>query len=431
MSSQSSFVGRCGVVAAAAALLVVGATAARAEAPNGVVGPDVVVFDIPSTYYWGTSGLTRAYSVGTTSCNRGDVPVEWVSSTNQHPVIAQNLYRVTLPDAGPPVEHGTIEMLGISWLKHGFVSVNGSSCDTCQYPPNGGAQLGVGCSDPYSASLNGSQSNLGPRSEVNAFTGYFLEPPGSPSGDPTLAGRINVLASEIVNDPSRYRYFVEGEYIAPDDALAGNGLNNASHREVLVSGTSLTTTGATEEGRPAIYAWQDLDPTVTVREVQVPGEGLFIVAYTTGDNGNGTWHYEYNVFNLNSHLSGSSFSVPILPDTVVTNTGFRDVSYHSGEPYDGTDWTVDLNPGLGWLTWYTDRYTVNPLANALRWGTMYTFRFDADDPPQPAYAAIGMYRDGGPPVVQVMVDAPAGTVLPLFADDFESGTTDGWDAVVP
>ncbi|HSL16932.1 MAG TPA: hypothetical protein VLB51_03410 [Methylomirabilota bacterium] len=418
------------VVLTTAGLAILAGGAAAVE-PDGGTGPDVVVFDLPSAYYWGSAGGTLAYSVGTTSCNRGDEPLEWVSSTNQHPVIAQNLYRVTLPDAGPPVEHGAIEMLGISWLKHGFFSVNGSECGTCQYPPNGGSQLGVGCSDPYSASLNGSQSNLGPRSEVNAFTGYFPEPPGSPSGDPTLAGRINVAAAELVADPTRYRYFVEGQYVAPDDAAAGNGLNNASHREVLVSGSSLTTTGATEEGRPAIYAWQDLDPTVTVREVQVPGEGLFLVAYKVGDNGDGSWRYEYAVFNLNSHLSAAGFSVPILPGSVITGVGFRDVSYHSGEPYDGTDWAVGVDPAAGWLTWSTDSHAVSPLANALRWSTLYNFRFDADSPPQPAIASLAMFRGGGPSSVQVFVEAPAGNVQPLFADDFESGTTGGWSVVVP
>ncbi len=67
---------------------------------------------------------------------------------------------------------------------------------------------------------------------------------------------------------------------------------------------------------PAIYAWQELDPAVTIREVLVPNEGLFIVGYKVGDNGDGTWHYEYAVFNLNSDLSGRSFSVPILTDSV-------------------------------------------------------------------------------------------------------------------
>ncbi len=327
------------------------AGSAAAGVPDGDLGPDVVVFDLPSTYNWGTDGTVRAYSVGTTSCNRGDTPLSWISSTNQHPVIAQNLYRVTLAD--PPAEHGKIEMLGMSWLKNGFVSINTNACGTCQNPPLGGSQLGVGCADPYSASLNGSQSRLGPRSDVNAFTGYFVYPHPDPTGNPTVAGRLQVEPSEIISDPTTYSYFVEGQYIAPDDAGWPNGvntgpnnsMNNASHREVLVSGTNLDTIGPTEEGRPAIYAWQDLDPTVTIREVLVPGEGLFIVGYKVGDNGDGTWHYEYAVFNLNSDLSGKSFSVPIRADSVITNTAFRDVDYHSGEPYDLTDWAVDVNPG--------------------------------------------------------------------------------------
>jgi hypothetical protein len=392
-----------------------------------------VVFNLSGTYNWGASGGTRAYSVGTTSCNRGDAPLSWVSSTNQHPVIAQNLYRITLPDPTPPVEHGSIEMLGASWLKHGFLSVNGSSCGSCVQPPNGGAQLGVGCSDPYGPSLNGSQNYLGPRSEVNAFTGDFAFPHGNPwDPAPVLAGRLQVDETEIVDDPSTYRYFVEGQYVTPDDAAAGNGYNNASHREVVVNGTNLDLTMAgTEEGRAAIFAWRDIDPSVTIREVQVPGEGEFIVAYKVGDNLDGTWRYEYAVFNLNSHLSGGSFSVPILTDSVITNPGFRDVAYHSGEPYDGTDWALDVNPSGGWVTWATDDYSVNVNANALRWSTLYNFRFDADSPPQAALASIGLFRPGGPGSVAVFVEAPANNVTPLFADDFEDGTTGAWSVVEP
>ena len=399
---------------------------------EGTIGPDVVVFELPSTSNWGADSGIRAYSVGTTSCNRGDEPLDWISSTNEHPVIAQNLYRVTLPEAGTPVEHGKIEMLGMSWLKNGFVSINLTTpgCGTCPGNPPG-SQLGVGCTDPYSSSLNGSQSRLGPRSEVNAFTGYFVYPHPEPTGHPDLAGRLQVKESEIINDPASYEYFVEGQYIAPDDAASGNGFNNASHREVVVSGTNLNTIGATEEGRPAIYAWQDVDPEVTIREVLVPNEGLFIVGYKIGDNGDGTWHYEYAVFNLNSHLSARSFSVPILSDSVITNVGFRDVDYHSGEPYDGTDWAMDVSPPAGWASWFTDDYATNPDANALRWSTMYNFSFDADSPPEMALASIGLFRPDGPPSVSVFVEAPATNLIPLFADGFESGDTDAWSQVAP
>ena len=410
---------------------VVASIPAMASDPEGAIGPDVVVFELPNTSNWGASGGLRAYSVGTTSCNRGDVPLEWISSTNHHPVIAQNLYRVTLPDAGPPVEHGAIEMLGISWLKHGFVSINGSACDTCDHPGTG-SLLGVGCSDPYSSGLNGSQSNLGPRSEVNAFSGYFIYPYLlQPTGHPDLAGRLQVKESEIINDPTSYEYFIEGHYIAPDDAASGNGMNNASYREVVLSGTDINPVGATWEGLPAIYAWQAADPTVTIREVVVPGEGLFIIGYKIGDNGDGTWHYEYAIFNLNSHLSGQSFSVPILSTSVITNPGFRDVDYHSGDPWDGTDWAFTSDPSAGWASWSTDDFATNDEANALRWSTMYNFSFDADSPPEEAIASIGLFREGGPPSVSVFVEAPANNIMPLFADGFESGDTDGWSQVVP
>jgi hypothetical protein len=420
-------------LAIAAVSLLVSGTVSAADPEGGPAGgPDVVVFELPSTYDWGASGGVRAYSVGTTSCNRGDTPLSWISSSNQHPVIAQNLYRVTLPDANPPVEHGKIEMLGMSWLKHGFLSLNQNGvCGTCTQPPMGGSQLGVGCSDPYSASLNGSQSGLGPRSEVNAFTGYFVYPHLVPTGTPVLAGRIQVRESEVINDPASFGYFVEGQYVSPDDAVAGNGMNNASHRQVTVSGTNLNTTGATFEGMPAIYAWQAADPAVTIREVIVPNEGLFIVGYKVGDNGDGTWHYQYSVFNLNSDLSGRSFSVPILADSVITNTGFRDVDYHSGEPYDLTDWVVEVNPAAGFVSWSTDNFATNPNANALRWSTMYNFSFDADSPPQNALAGIGMFKTGGPSSVAVYVEAPATNLIPLFADGFESGDTSGWSSFVP
>jgi hypothetical protein len=419
------------LICAAALASVVGVPNVDSSEPDGTIGPDVVVFSLPDTYDWGTSDGIRAYSVGTTSCNRGDQPLSWFSSTNEHPVIAQNLYRITLPDAGPPVEHGSIEMLGISWLKHGFYSVNGGACGSCVYPPAGGSQLGVGCSDPYDSGLNGSYSSLGPRSEVNAFTGYFELPHASPTGSSTIRGRIQVDETMIVDDPTRYRYFVEGQYVAADDAAAGRGLNNASHREVLVSGTSLAPTGVTVEKYPAIYAWQTVDPAVTVQFVDIPGEGRIFVAHKVGDNLDGTWHYRYAVFNLNSHLSGRSFSVPILPTSLVTDAAFSDVDYHSGEPYDGTDWPVDIDLAGGSVSWSTESHAANPLANALRWSTMYTFSFDADGPPEAALATIGLFRDGGPSAVTALVEAPASNLIPMFADDFETGGFGGWSVVVP
>ena len=76
---------------------------------------------------------------------------------------------------------GRFEQIGQSWLKHGFASTNSPGCGTCVQPPNGGAQLGVGCSDAYGSGLNGSQGNLGPRSQVNPTNGYYPYPFSAPA----------------------------------------------------------------------------------------------------------------------------------------------------------------------------------------------------------------------------------------------------------
>ncbi len=391
---------------------------------EGVVGPDIVVFDLYQTLNWGTVGDKTAYSVGTISCNRGDEPAQWVSNTNEHPVIAQNLYRL---------KDGRLEQIGMSWLKHGFYALAQSDCGTCENPGTG-SLLGVNCSDPYTASLNGGQNRLGPRSPVNAFTGYYPENYPSP-GQGTLDGRIQVATSDVEpsSNPSAL-YFVEGQYITADDATRGNGLNNVSYREVTVEADlDLFLESTTQETIPAIEAWAINDPDVTTTVVQVAGEGIFNAAYKAIDNGNGTWRYEYAIHNLNSDRSGEWFQVPILPGTVITNEGFHDVDYHSGEPFSNVDWSISIDAVGGSVTWAaTQDYATNPDANALRWGTMYNFWFDADVAPNNAMASLGLFKPGAPgdpAMVEFTVLAPAAAGL-VFVDGFESGDTSAWSGAV-
>jgi hypothetical protein len=133
----------------------------RAEAGSpetGVIGPDVIVWEIYGYNNYGPEGDYRAYSVGTKSCNIGDEELLWISSTNEHPVIAQNMFRL---------KDGRFEHIGQSWLKHGFAALNGTDCGDCQ--ETGFDTLGIFCSDPYGPGLNGSQSSAGPKWEVNAW----------------------------------------------------------------------------------------------------------------------------------------------------------------------------------------------------------------------------------------------------------------------
>lgn len=368
------------------------------------VGPDVIVGDLQDTNSYGTGnfGSISAFSLGTVSCNVGDEPVSWYSNTNQHPVIAQNLYRL---------KEGRFEQIGMSWLKHGFLAVTGNNCLLgCTPPPGGGNQLGVGCSDPYSASLNGQQSNLGPRSHVNAHTGHFPYPFSAPSYELIIGRRLQVLNVDI--DPALNAgalYFAEGHYVTPDDAAAGNQNNNASYRRATIApdgtGYSLGLTGIIRRRRAALRAWREYDSTVFETDIQVPDDGLFILGAKVTDLGNGFWHYEYALQNLNSDRAGGLFRVPVDPGATVINIGFRAPFYHSGEPYDGSDWAGGVAGDA--VIWSTGSFISNPNANALRWSTTYNFRFDADVPPSTLPVTIELFKPGTPTEVTGLSYAPA------------------------
>ncbi|MFM8817054.1 MAG: hypothetical protein ACKOHI_04145, partial [Phycisphaerales bacterium] len=335
-------------------------------------GADVIVGDLVgiSNYAAVTVGgvSVGAYAIGTTSCNIGTAQLEWFASpNNRHPFIPQNMYRF---------KGGRLEQIGMGWGKHGFTALQGTVCGTCT-ASSSGSYLGIGCSDPYSSGLNGSQSGLGCRSEVNASTGVF---PGTiNAGMPTAATSIHrrIQVPRPALDPALNAgavYLAEGHYIAQDDAAAGNDDNNCSWR--IFSVGTLNSNGAynlafpasstTQRQQPAINAWKTFDPSVRLANVDVPGDGRFAVAHSVKDNGNGTWRYEYAIQNLNSDRSGGSFSVPVPAGATITNIGFKAPAYMNGEGYSSTPWTVSTADGA--VTWTCEPNT-NANANALRWST--------------------------------------------------------------
>jgi hypothetical protein len=420
-----------GCVAALAALL--GAAGDSVQAGT-TTGPDVTVFTFTDIGSYGSADGFAAYAVGTTSCNRGDTPVNWCSfdgcaagvDAEDHPVIAQNLYRL---------KNARFEQIGMSWVKHGFASLNnttagctGAAGQSCQSPPGGFSQLGVGCTDPYGSSLNGGRP-LGRRSEVNATTGVFPLPDSSPPGPYTVYDqRIKVPVADV--DPvinSGASFWVEAQYIAGDDASAENAFNNASYRQVTV-GTApnftLAMTGSFHEQEPAIFAWPAQDATVELTAVDVPGTPVerFHVARKVTDLGGGNWHYEYAVHNLNSDRSARAFSIQFPAAAAdFTNVGFKDIEHHSGEPYATDDWTVFSSGNL--LSWSTDTFATDPDANALRWATMFNFRFDADLPPTGIVHTLELFKPGSPSAVQFAIGDG------IFLDGFESGDADAWGLV--
>ncbi|QQS08443.1 MAG: hypothetical protein IPK69_10645 [Phycisphaerales bacterium] len=405
-------------------------------------GPDVIVGDLPDISNW-TAGTPvngiRAYSVGTTSCNVGTVVLQWIASNNRHPVIGQNLYKLS---------NGRFTQIGQSWLKHGFTALQGTVCSTsCTPNPGGGSGLGLLCSDPYGSSLNGGQSRLGPKSEVNAATGFYPYPFINQGTTGTIGKRLQVNDTELTPEDGS-QYFVSGQYVTWDDTQAGNKTNNESYRRATVGAApnrNITVTGTTQRGIPAIYAWQDHglganipDPGVIITHLQVPEDGDFFVGSKATSVGTNVWRYEYAIQNLTSDRSGGSFSIPLPAGAVVTNVGFHDVDYHSGEPYNNTDWTNTVTADS--ITWnVVGTYVPNPAppapqtadtANALRWGTIYSFWMDVNFPPENGTGTLGLFKPGTPASASVGIRVPSvtGQTGPtnddfVFAPPVGAGTT--------
>jgi len=391
------------------------------------VGPDVTVYAISGTYSYGcgpvaddgngnlvcqrdpeTGSYISGFAIGTISCNAGDQNLVWFANTNQHPVIAQNMYRL---------KQNRFEQIGMAWIKHGFFATDSNNCGQCTDTDNSipGTWLAVACSDLYSASLNGNWRYLGPRSSINANTGYNPGPVPltAPPPNHTVERRLQVYNDDLYPVTNvGAKYYVEGHYVTPDDAAADNDDNNIAYKPVSVLQTGEETFVLSDGGppsvseQPAIRAWAAEDPTVAITNAKVPGEGgLFVVGAKAVELTDGFFRYEYAVFNMNSDRSGGSFTVPLPVGSVVRNVGFHDVFYHSGEPYDGTDWTPTVE--IDHIKWETDSYYVNENANALRWSTLYNFWFEANVPKFSTDVTIGLFKPGAPDSFTVATIGPA------------------------
>jgi len=381
--------------------------------------PDVIVGDINGVANYNTAFGMDAIALGTTSCNIGELWLNWFAGTTQVPVIGGGVFKYEVVNGS-----GRFEQLGQSWLKYAFFALSENfCCQTCNFTD--GTHLGVGCSDPYTAARNGGQFGLGPKFSVNAHTG--AHPPNAPAPVGGNNGRIQMLMSELQPSSASVRYFGEMMYVTPDDAAANHSDNNSSYRELTATfastsiGYSWGTSGPTVRQRAGIEAWQAVDPAVVLTDIMVPedslapfdGDARLILAHRVTDLGNGTWHYEYALHNMNSDRSIRAFSLPLHTGVTITNVGFRDVAYHGGDGlgglnYDGTDWTGGVAAGT--IRWSTAAFVTDPNANALRWGTTYNFRFDADSPPTSATLTLDQFKVANTvsvPGVQVPAPNPA------------------------
>jgi hypothetical protein len=398
-----------------------------------VPGPDIIVGDLPDMVQVGSTGSQVGLGVATTSCNIGDQPVDFHAlPETDHPFFPQNLYRMS----GGADNTARFEQVGQAWIKHAFgadeLDECNVGCDTSNCVQF--SQLCPGCADPYLADENGWYDLLGSRAWVNPFTGAF--PPGpSPYPSSNHTGhnhdgashriRVNVDDLNTTLNPGA-TYFAEAAYLTAQEYAwcqshpgQCNMYNNASHRQFLVSGTTNFTfspVGVTGRMQPAIMAWTNA--TISPQLQPDPGnDGVWYLGYKVTNPSTGTWHYEYAVYNYNLDRSIQSFSVPLGAGANLSNIGFHAPPQEPGwandgtfnnQGYSSTPWLVTQASDS--ITWNSETFAQNQNANAIRWGTLYNFRFDADQPPQNANATISFFKTGSP--ITVAIQAPAGGATP-------------------
>jgi hypothetical protein len=390
--------------------------------PNLVAGPDVIVGDIEDVDQQGNNATQVGLAIGTDSCNNGDQPVDWMAlPQTDHPVVPQNLYRMS----GGADNTERFEQIGQSWMKHTFLALQDTVCGSCnQSPPcNPGPQLCPGCSDPYVSGLNGDQNQIGSRAWVNPFTGAFPSNANDHSGHSHdgVSHRILVNMTDLTpaGNPGAV-YFGEAAYISPHEFTwcqshpdQCNMFNNFSHRKFLVSGGptffTFTPQSSTVRMQPAIQEWSFTGATVSLPLEPDPGnDGIWFMGYKVTNPSAGVWHYEYALFNMNLDRAIQSFTVPLAAGVNISNIDFHAPPQHPGWPHDGTvgdagysstPWEVDQQTSS--VSWSTETFATNQNANAIRWGTLYNFRFDADQPPQTANATVGFFKTGSPMTVEI------------------------------
>ncbi len=401
----------------------------NAQVPGGHVfapGPDIVVGDLSDMVQADpSSGTQVGLGIGTTSCNNGDQPVHFFAlPQTDHSVVSQNLYRMS----GGTNNNDRFEQIGQSWVKHTFGADQFDECNFGCTPWPDDTQLGVGCSDPYSAPENAFYSLLGSRAWVNPFTGAFPSNAANHAGHSHTATSHRVLVAKSDLDTTQNTgaaYYAEAEYDTPQEyawcqAHPGqcNMYNNASYRQFSVTGTTdftFSPVGETVRMKPATDAWTG---STSVPVEPEPGiDGRAFVVYKVTNPSAGMWHYEYAVHNQNLDRSIQSFSLPLGTGLNISNIGFHAPPNHPGFANDGTvgnagfsnaPWVANQTPSA--LMWTCETFAQNPNANAIRFGTLYNFRFDADQPPQSANATVGFFKTGSPTTVGIQ--APGGGITP-------------------
>lgn len=339
--------------------------------------------------------------------------------TSQHPYLVWALYRVA---------NGRIEQLGISDVKHAFLTIN-NNCDDGACTDD--QILGQGCEDIYGEGNNEDEFSLSYRSEITAHTGVWPSqgshfdqdnnntqdhPPGNE--DPPFAHRMMISEADL--QTAGANYYLEAWYVVRDDI---NIFNSMGYRRTIPSFNSGTGTwtfnlpNAFQQGS-ALATWVDPNSPGSGNAIQVldTGVGRVRLAAKTTSLGGGLWRYDYALMNHDLDRQVGSFRIP-LDGASATSAYFRDVDGNAAN-----NWTAAITGAA--ITW------TRTGATGLDWGTMYNFGFVSNTAPTDAAAVLTPVEAGGPATYSIATKAPTAGSL-IFVDGFETGSTGAWSLTTP
>ncbi len=390
-----------------------------ADIPEGtpVTGLDVQLGILSSLTAQGHVGTFPNGRVGmsssTTSCNVGCLNVTWLAAMNEdHPGIDQFLFReLDVVDAGTGVTFSRYEQIGRAWIKHGFFALSSSQCTSCIHS-SPGTFLGVGCSDTYGTSNNGDRFWLGPRSEWDAFEntwenfGSYFD--GTPvdgvrdengSGNGSVNHRLECLDSEL--DLAGANYYYGSMYLVDGDE---DIRNNSGTRRAEFSWTGSSWNVSTPnfplnlltQNHPLVR-WGELGtPANNVGEmttVEDLGDGTHdgnvVLSVQVTDLLNGTYRYEYVLYNWNLERRVREFSVPNCGAS--TNQFFRD----SNNTITENDWAATGADGN--ISWeFPDLFFPgnHKETGPLDFGTAYNFGFTSNKAPEVRDVSLRLHDAG-------------------------------------
>ncbi|WP_223787593.1 hypothetical protein [Marinicella meishanensis] len=301
-------------------------------------------------------------------------------NNDQHPYLIWNLYREI---------DGRFEQIGMSGVKHAFFTVN----TVC--PCAGGQVLFPTCQDKYSISNNNAPSHLGPRDNIEAYTGLwestgsFFDQNGDGVQDTTSngLGQNRLVAAEADLNHPQAEYYLSAWYLIRDDINIHNSMGHKQY-SIAPNGNAWLVTALTPFiSGPASDQYVspntvDLPAGTASQRLHQNGEGHLTVAVKVEEKGVGSYRYNYMIENHDYDPQIQTITIPFPDVGQYSNWVFSDVDEDLVN-----DWTVSAANGQLMLQ--------APAGNEIDWGTLYAFSFTTDLPPVLGDVVLTGLENGG------------------------------------